>query len=126
MRRQAQGARRYKDEQFGLLKVGRVLASQQADSRNRRGPWQSASASHFIRLKDSGHNRSFIFTQADRLLDVAIAEDGNPVDGRPRKPLNVELKLQSDLIIVMKVRRGFYLQSQILVLGGWIAGLRRR
>jgi hypothetical protein len=47
--------------------------------------------------------------QADGLFDLAVAQDGNPIDRRPGKLLNVELKLQSDFIIVMQTRRGLYL-----------------
>ena len=62
--------------------------------------------------------------QADRLFDVAIAQDGNPVDAGARKAFNIELKLQRDLVVIVQTRRGLYFQSQILIFGGWIAGLR--
>ena len=62
--------------------------------------------------------------QADRLFDLAVAQDGDPIDVRARKALDVELKLQRHLVVGMQARRGFDLQSQILILGGRIAGLR--
>jgi hypothetical protein len=62
-------------------------------------------------LKDPGKHRSFVFTQANRLFDAAIAQDGNPVDARSCQVLNGKLKLQRDVTITMKARRGLYLQA---------------
>ena len=48
-----------------------------------------------------------------------------PLMADPARAADVELKLQGHLVIAMQPRSGFYLQSQVLILGGWIRGSAR-
>jgi hypothetical protein len=63
----------------------------------------------FIGFNHAAKNAGLIFTQADYLLDDAVADDWDSVNVLSTEGTDFELQLKGDFVIRMNARRGVYL-----------------
>lgn len=122
-RRQIQRAGRDEDEHFCFLGLFGLVPRQITDNGQCCGSRPAAETSQITRSKNSRKNRRLVLPQAHRLLDRAVAQNGNAIDGLTRETADIELKLQRHFIAAVQPRRRLHAQSQVHILRGRICRL---